>query len=205
MSEMYFRKSPAEHSAADCSFPPRILCSPPEQMQDTGALLLHLGQGYLPNLPRELRLDGLIFKVKSEFHVTLLGSGVGGEIRRRSEGDTSLRTRIESLIAERSWEIIPQPEFLRIRKDKKVVTPNGSEGILHAEAIIQRAEVPAALNFYQKCEELFGIKIDVPPLHISLYTHGDDSGIGLPSESALAACLPEIITPSALAGLLGTS
>jgi hypothetical protein len=174
-------------------------------MQDTGALLLHLAQGCFPRLPRELVLDGLTFKVKSEFHVTLLGSAVGGEIRRRSESDSSLRTRIESLIAERSWEIIPQSEFLRIRKDKRVVTPSGSESVLHAEAIIQRVEVPAALSFYQKCEELLGIKIDVPPLHISLYTHGDDSGIGLPSESALAACLPEIITPSALAGLLGTS
>ena len=190
MSEMYLQKNPADHGAADSSFPSRIHCSPPTQMQDTGALLLHLGQGDFPKLPRELVLDGLTFKVKSEFHVTLLGSAVGGEIRRRSESDSSLRPGLESLIAERSWEINPQPEFLRIRKDKKAVTPSGSESVVHAEAIIQRVEVPAALSFYQKCGEIFGIKMEVPPLHISLYTHGDDSGIGLPSESALAACSP---------------
>jgi hypothetical protein len=136
-----------------------------------GGALLHMN---VPRLPAEISFGGLTWSSKSEYHVTLLGRAMLDAIR-DDAGSLDL-DRIEGAIgrARRNvpFRIHTRFELWRVEEDEK-------------RSVIQMCEVDGAETFYGRLEDSLGIRIERPPLHVTIFTAGARKGIGIATVAML--------------------
>jgi hypothetical protein len=120
------------------------------------------------------------FKPKDEFHITVMGRRLGQRLKELSTVNHSLQQSLEELIANTNWHYEIGNECYHVTKDKQEDT---EAEVVHAESIIINATVPAIQSFFSQLSHLAGENIESPFFpHITLYTLGDDQGIGIYSE-----------------------
>lgn len=139
-------------------------------------------------------LNGLRFEPKRELHITLVGQKLGEELHRvlGYRLDVATRAAFEAL----DWSGARTGSLWRI--EHRVRAKDGKPSV--RSTIIEDIELPAMAYLHRWLGTLLGRQLAVPPPHVTLYTHGDARGIGLPTETRLRAHLREAIDPAALGG-----
>lgn len=152
------------------------LAEGPPVIDEVGRILLPLPPGDFGTYSPVVEIAGRTFDPKAEYHITVVGSDLAASIAALPEG----RGRILEFLAEVSgwppWRYRVLDEYVHVRK---------VEGELTSESIIVMAEVEQAAEFYDALERLAATPLPRPPLHVTLYTFGDERGIGLPTLEAL--------------------
>jgi hypothetical protein len=136
----------------------------------------------LPIRPREwppprgaLELDALRLRPKRELHVTLIGTTLAQALRDAGW----VRTRaIRDAFTALDWRYVRTGVLLLLCQ------PAGG-GHARAHSLIERIELPAMADFHKALAGLLQRRLPVPPPHVTLYTAGRHSGIGLPDERSL--------------------
>lgn len=135
----------------------------------------------LPIHPRQwppprgtLELDALRLRARRELHVTLIGTALAQELRNAGW----VRTRaIRDVFTALDWRYVRTGVLLLLRKP--------ADGHAPAYSLIERIEMPAMADFHKALARLLQRPLPVPPPHVTLYTAGRPSGIGLPDERSL--------------------
>lgn len=137
-----------------------------------GTLLLPIAATAWPLPATPLSLDGIGFVPKRELHVTVVGRALGAEL-----GEAGLRDAVASACAPLDWRFDRCGHWLRLQ---------ARAGGRRRHSIIERIELPALGVLYATLGALLGRRPPVPPAHVTLYTTGDEQGIGVPDATALA-------------------
>lgn len=152
------------------------LAEGPPVIDEVGRILLPLPPGDFGMYSPVVEIAGRTFSAKAEYHITLVGSDLAASIAASLGG----RDRLIELLADvGGWSPCRYrllDEYVHVRK---------VEGELTNESIIVMAEVEQAAEFYDALERLTANTLPRPPLHVTLYTFGDERGIGLPILEAL--------------------
>ncbi|TZF89520.1 hypothetical protein [Cognatilysobacter lacus] len=128
-----------------------------------------------------LEIDGRVFAPKQELHVTVVAHALGRELRDVLGDRLEAGTRPAFEALDWSYRRTEQRRVIR----RPGVGDDGKPGTL--ASVIELVEMPA-LGFYHRwLGELLGRQLTMPPAHITLYTHGKASGIGIPTERCLRA------------------
>lgn len=155
---------------------------------DRDTLLLPLDEAP-PRQPIEL--DGRTFEPKQELHVTLVGAGLGRELRAMfgEHLDAATRPAFEAL----DWHLDRTGPHLLIEKPGR--TDAGERGTV--ASVIEMVDLPALRYFHHWLGGLLGRQLPVPPAHVTLYTHGRARGIGIPDRHKLRAwAVREVAAPA---------
>ncbi len=127
----------------------------------------------LPPMPPTLDFAGRTFRLKHEFHVTLLGRGILS--RAGLLGRPDLGTAIRS--AARGMRFSVELD------DALWIVEQGD-----AATIIRMCSVTGSADFYERFETNTGVRIEPPPCHVTLYGSGTAKGIGIATAADLARC-----------------
>lgn len=126
-------------------------------------------------------LDGLLFVPKRELHITLIGSALGRALRAAVAGP-ALDAAIAGALAAQDWRFTRSGRLLRLQKS---IEENGATRTVGS--IIERVDLPAMAPFHAALARVLGQPLPVPPAHVTLYTQGGSTGIGVASETELQA------------------
>jgi hypothetical protein len=146
-------------------------------------------------LPPFQSLFGKLLTLKTEFHITIVGSQLARKLLVRL-GSTEYQARLTQIASSIDWDWTFHSEFYHLVKPKTVTLSDGSIEILDAQSIIQMATVAGIEDFYAQISIVMGERLVPPPTHVTLYVYGDLQGIGISSQDDMmryAALLPDII------------
>jgi hypothetical protein len=133
-----------------------------------GSLLLPLPADAFAPLPDQLGIDGIALARKGEFHVTLLDRALGARVQAAGE-----QAALPALFAALDWQWRRSGERWLLREAK--------DGVL-AHSLIELVEMPALGQFRRALARELGEPVAAAPAHVTLYTAGDPTGIGLASQ-----------------------
>ena len=137
-----------------------------------GTLLLPIAPAAWPLPATPLSLDGIAFMPKRELHVTVVGRALGAEL-----DEAGLHDAVASACAPLDWRFVRRGQWLRLQ---------ARTGGRRRDSIIERIELPALAVLYATLGALLGRQPPAPPAHVTLYTAGDERGIGVPDAAVLA-------------------
>jgi len=142
---------------------------------DAGTLLLAIApDAWRPPL-RGVRVEGIDFAPKTELHATIVGRGLGAEVRAAMAGHDTLATSIDAAIASLDWSWTRQRGWWLLRK---------RDGGVEKTSSVETIALPAMREFHVRLGTLLGRTLPVPPPHVTLYVAGDAEGIGVPDDEA---------------------
>jgi hypothetical protein len=150
--------------------------------REKGTLLLNINEkdvsvpDYIEAVAKK---EGL--EKKEELHLTVIGFGLGQKILNASSKEAL--DNLEKLINEIEWSISLTKDFYKIQKT--YTKDNLTE---ERTTIIQMANVSDLEDFFLRLNELTGLKIEIPPSHLTLYSKSTIpenmlAGIGISSEA----------------------
>jgi hypothetical protein len=137
-----------------------------------------------------LELDAVRLQAKRELHVTLIATSLAQELR---DAGWVRKPEIREAFAALDWAYTRTGVLHFLRK------PADAHSV-QAHALVERIEMPAMAAFYQVLAGLLQRPLPVPPPHVTLYTAGKRSGIGLPDEPSLQRYTVRAMDYDALAG-----
>lgn len=151
----------------------------------------------------KVQFRGQIFDPKDEVHITVVGRALGQELEEAIETIPRLKAKLTKAVKEaawhkQDWSYKKKDEIYHVSREKEQANPRGEVEVIHAESIILMIEAPGIQEFYLILSELLGKDLEVPPVHVTLYTYGDPFGIGLPTQ----AVFEEFVTGRVFAGEL---
>lgn len=167
--------------------------------EEKGTLILSVGEALfdLREIADKVERNG--FVRKDEFHITIFGFKAARAVK--DALGKSPRTEIEPLIQNTNWEFSLRPEWYYV--SKHYTMPYFEKGMVRLgekrESLIQMVSMPGAKQFYDRLNELLGTHFTLPPLHITLYTRGDNSetskiGIAIESDEDFSKLNPQAIS-----------
>ena len=119
------------------------------------------------NLPEELIVEGETFFVKSEFHVSLVA--IGKIIEKNSVATPDFKNQVIAdfceFVAENLIDIVGYNFEYRLVHDKAL------------KSIILMCDVSGLDDFFFQMNEKYGLTLEVPPTHVTLYTSHRNIGI----------------------------
>lgn len=174
-------------------------------LTDKQSLLIQLRREDFGLSEDKVRYGCLTFDPKTETHITVLGKSIGQDLARRSD-DPAFKECLACAVKAAAWQregwSYEKDRFYHVAKDKEETGPEGGTEQVHAESIIQTVRAPGIAEFYIELSKLLGQRLEVPPLHVTLYTLGDPEGIGLPNQEAFEAYVTRGILPEELVRVL---
>lgn len=133
-------------------------------------------------IPKEkIRLGDKDLLAKDEFHITVISSRLSSLIQEKLKNDASKRALFLNAIAETNWDYELLEKFYHMVEDKPIDI-DGMKTTQHLESIVQLLHLPQLEQFYKKLETIFQIGIEPRPAHLTLYTFGNQRGIGINSQ-----------------------
>ena len=133
-----------------------------------GGLILPLPANDFSAMPPHLQLGALKFTSKPEFHATLLNRKVGARVL-MALGDEGARQVFEE--GDWTWRRTGEG-FLIQEEDANAGTTRAS--------LIERLDLPELARFRGKLSRQTGIPMPEVVPHVTLFTAGDERGIGIP-------------------------
>jgi hypothetical protein len=164
----------------------------PDFNVEDGSFLLHLRKEDVGLGPRAVTLAGKTFMPKREVHITITGSALGVAIMAAMRGQPELEDKIRQMISETPWTYNLQNAWYHVVREEE----ESEKG--YAESIIRLVEVPLLPSFYRRLEALACLAIPSRPTHVTLYTYGDEHGIGIATWDAFARLVTEQLDPAIL-------
>lgn len=133
---------------------------------------------------------------KKELHITIFGFGVAKKIEEALKIRRDKTEDFIDLVHGMSWDFEPKHEFYEIEKSYNI--KNISE---ERRSIIMMVSVSSLNNFFDSVNNLLGINLDIPPVHVTLFTksslpENNQSGIGISSQRDFLNLKSEVIFPS---------
>ncbi|MFA6272683.1 MAG: hypothetical protein WC693_06370 [Patescibacteria group bacterium] len=153
----------------------------------------------------KIRFRGKIFDPKKELHITVVGRKLGQALEKAIEANPGLNITLMHTVEEATWHkqdwtYKKKDEMYHVSKDREEVNPQGEVKVIHAESIILMVEAPGVDKFYKELSGLLGKYLEVPPVHVTLYTHGDTVGIGLSNQASFEEFVVGRVLPDELRG-----
>lgn len=134
-----------------------------------------------------LGIDGRRFAPKDELHATLVGGALGRELQAAlgDRREAALRPAFEAL----DWSCARTGRGALIEKHGR--RDDGTTGAV--ASIVEFVDLPALAHFHRWLGGLLGRQLPLPPPHVTLYTLGCATGIGIPTPAKLRAwCRGEV-------------
>lgn len=128
-----------------------------------------------------ITVDGVTLAPKPELHITLIGNRLARELE-LALGPTRASAVVASAFATGDWGFARTGRRLLLRKP---LPPDGTPDF--AFSFIELVELPAMAPLHAALGRHLGRQLPVPPPHVTLYTAGCDSGIGVTSPGRLRA------------------
>ena len=166
--------------------------------EETGSFLIFLDKDSVGLPDGNVEYLGKVFKPKGELHITIVGQDLGCQLQEVIKRNPAIGSRIERAIEETDWSYQKKDKMYHVSKDKKRVDSEGNSGVVYVESIILMMEVLGIERFYRKLSEIIGEELEAPPTHVTLYTHGDPFGIGLPNQETFKEHATRAISPNEL-------
>jgi hypothetical protein len=166
--------------------------------EKTGSLLILLTKDGIGLSDGNVVYRGRVFKPKEEVHITVVGSELGQKLIEMCSANHEIKERILRAITEVDCFYRAQDEMYHVAKDKQLTSADGESELLHAESIIRMVSVPGIQQFYKQLSTIAGIQLEMPPLHVTLYTYGDSRGIGLSNQAAFREFVTKEVQPNEL-------
>lgn len=162
------------------------------RLEFTPSLILPVARADWPPPAVPVTIDGITLLPKSELHVTLVGTSLGGEL---------LRSVARPLLHATVLDILETHDTAPVRTSvlhllRKPFDGRGRIGASHS--VIEHVHLPAMAPLHAALGRLLGRLLPVPPPHVTLYTAGDDRGIGVSSPKRLRALCVRRVDPSEL-------
>lgn len=162
------------------------------RLEFTPSLILPIARADWPPPAVPVTIDGITLLPKSELHVTLVGTSLGGEL---------LRSVARPLLHATVLDILETHGTAPVRTSilhllRKPFDGGGRNGASHS--VIEHVHLPAMAPLHAALGRLLGRLLPVPPPHVTLYTAGDDRGIGVSSPKRLRALCVRRVDPSEL-------
>lgn len=144
------------------------------------ALVFPLQDAPFAGLAARCAVEGLVLERKREFHVTLLATA---DTARLACALAALSTR-----AATQWrrEVLALDWRWRCTGERWLIARRGG-GKPVALSIVALLQQPAQAAFRERAAALIGTPLPPPVPHVTLYTHGDAGGIGLPDAATFRA------------------
>ncbi len=120
---------------------------------------------------------GKLFELKSEFHITIIGSNIMHIVKEILEKDKTKKERFLVFLSEFNWSYELTNRYYHLVRD----ITKGKKGE-HIESIIQIVTVPGIEDFYKMLECLIDIQIPFRPMHITIYVNGNQKGISVDTQ-----------------------
>ncbi|MFP7723344.1 hypothetical protein [Lysobacter sp. A3-1-A15] len=162
-------------------------------LEFTPSLVLQIGAAQWPPPDAPVTVGGITLHPKAELHVTLVGSALGGELLRTVARPLLLDTVSRALAAH---DATPRRTGVLLLL-RKPFNEGGRGGVAHS--VIEKVSLEAMAPLHAALGHLLGRRLPVPPPHVTLYTAGLDSGIGVSSPQRLRALSVRAIDPAELA------
>jgi len=142
----------------------------------------------LDNLPKQIEVEGCKLALKSNFHVSLVCIGKIIEKHKISIPD------FENLIIKDFCDFIKNNDvsLIRYRDEFRFATEN------EEKSIVVMAEVSNIDKFFNILNEKYGLKAEVQPTHVTLYTLQPDIGIFITDSKNLEHLTKTIKSPIGL-------
>ena len=148
-----------------------------------GTLIIPLSKEEFGLLDEKVEFRGKVFDPKDEVHITVMGRALSGKMAKAIQANPMLESQIEQAIKEmnRSYEKLDR--MYHVAKDIEPDEEGGAR-VVHAESIIVMVKAPGIERFYERLRQIIDDDLEVPPLHVTLYTYKHSFGIGLSSQAA---------------------
>ncbi|MDD4531615.1 MAG: hypothetical protein PHH21_02840 [Candidatus Pacebacteria bacterium] len=142
----------------------------------------------LDNLPKQIEVEGCKLTLKSNFHVSLVCVEKIMEKHRISIPD------FENLVIKDFCDFIKNNDFslIRYRDEFRFATEN------EKKSIVVMAEVSNIDKFFNILNKKYGLKAEVQPTHVTLYTLQPDIGIFITDSKDLEHLTKTIKSPIGL-------
>lgn len=139
-----------------------------------------------------VRLDGLWFAPKRELHVTVLGTVLGAQVRQALAANRIRIADLADAFRGLAWTCRRTGPCVRLAK-----TASRAQDDVRAApgALIELVDLPAMADFHRALALMLGTMPRIPPPHVTLYTLGEDNGIGLPDATTLVALAVPLFDP----------
>lgn len=123
----------------------------------------------LENFPESVKIEGLTLYRRTSFHVTLVAIG---EIIRKHK--VLVPNFIDTIVAD-FCEFVKEydVDFLRLTNEFRFTTHN------ERRSVVAMCEVSNLNKFFDLTNQKYGLNLEYPPTHVTLYTLQPDVGIFL--------------------------
>jgi len=142
-------------------------------------LVLPLSGDWLQGLPERLVIDGIALARKPEVHLTLLDREASAKVLAAPGAEAVRRVFLDA----GDWTVRPLPGLRLLRRQRP--------GDLR-HSLVRDAACPSLDRFRD------GLGLEPVPAHVTLYTAGDATGIGLPDAASLARLTLRRVSPREL-------
>lgn len=170
-------------------------------LEDQGTILLRFPRDDIGLDDRPITLGGLDFKPKDETHVTVIGFKFAKEMK-KAVSDPAKAAELIALfdatnrVDPLTIEVDSASPIVHLARDITVNRKGGITEIEHHESLIVPVACPKIDSLLREISRITGTEIPGPYLHVTLYTHGAEQGIGVPTESVLETLkIGEIAAP----------
>lgn len=164
-------------------------------------LILPIQPGRWPPPVAPITIDGIELAPKSELHITLIGKALGRELQ-TTLGESFAGAVVANAFDSCNWAFERGGRHLLLRKPL-----DAADAPRFAHSLIELVDLPAMAPFHEALARHLGRQLPIPPAHVTLYTAGRDSGIGVASDRQLRALtlrwLPEAEISAAQAPTAG--
>ncbi len=143
-----------------------------------GGLIVPLPAGWFSPPAPTIEVDATRFRVKPEFHVTVFNRVTGRRVQ-----DALPLERIRQLFESEDWTPARTGDGVMLRTRQR---RDGRD--VERMSLIELVELPGLNRFRAAIAAACGIDLPEVPPHVTLFTAGDSSGIGLASLQALRDC-----------------
>ncbi len=153
---------------------------------ESGVVTLPISNDRLTTLPHSLAVGDRLFSIKSEFHITIIGSKLGQKLL-RSIGEMEYRDCLSQIAARIDWQWTFEEKYYHLIKPNLELSQTEEETceVIQSESIIQLVVLPGVDRFYQQLSSLLSKQVISPPAHVTLYVYGNLRGIGIADREIL--------------------
>jgi hypothetical protein len=137
--------------------------------EDDGFLLVKIDMESYGYNQQAVILDGRRLEPKDELHITVLSRDAAEQVARHMEQKPQGRQEMKNLVEQTEWSFHKQERFYHVSEDAET------------ETIIQMVKMPGLEDFFRNLGELIGERLEIPPVHVTLFMRGTEKGIGLPT------------------------
>lgn len=126
-------------------------------------------------VPVEKIIEDGEYRIKKEFHITLITFPRGREIKAHLQNNNIDMNQaflaIKKLLDVQQFSINPTNEYYHLKKEFK----QSEELIDYRESIINIVTIPELKDFWKKLQDVIGMDIPEPFMHVTLATRGTGS------------------------------